>query len=134
MSTNERTGKAGGLPLTLLKALCIGLVVMVVLTALTALGISKELLPEAAFSVAPYVISALSVIVCALFASRRHGAKPVPIGALSGLIFTLTLYIFGLLLPKVSFSPPVFFSLLALNLVCGALGGLPAANTRRRKY
>ena len=75
MSKNERTGKAGGLPLTLLKALCIGLVVMVVLTALTALGISKELVPEAAFSVAPYVISALSVIVCALFAARRHGAK-----------------------------------------------------------
>ena len=134
MSRNERGDQAGGLLFALLKALGISLGVLIVLTALTALGISAEILPEMAFAVAPYIIAAFSAAAGGLFAARWYGAKPVPIGALYGLVYTVLLYLVGLVLPNVSFSPPAFFTLLALNIVFGALGALPAANTRKRKY
>ena len=109
-----------------------GLVFVVILTLLLSAIVSKTAILTN--SIGAYFIGSvmISSIVVGFIASKKSELKGIVSGVVSSIIFSFIITILMLLFSRAQLSPKTIFLYIAI-VICGTIGGIVGANTKRRK-
>lgn len=109
-----------------------GLVFVVILTLLLSAIISKTAILTN--SIGAYFICSIMIssIVVGFIASKKSELKGIISGVVSSIIFSFIVTILMLLFSRAQLSSKTIFLYIAI-VICGTIGGIVGANTKRRK-
>lgn len=119
----------GGAPV--LQGLIYAFTVAIVAVVLAAMIVTWTSMPEAKLPVVTYGINLISVLTGSFMAARRAGEKGWYYGGLTGLFYTISVTILGLLLVSASFTLHNLFQIALLSVI-GSLGGVIGVNVKAR--
>lgn len=119
----------GGAPV--LQGLIYAFAVAIVAVILAAMVVTWTSLPEAKLPFVMYIVNLASVLTGAFVSARRAGERGWYFGGLTGLFYSISVTILGLLLVSASFTLHNLFQI-ALLAVIGSLGGVVGVNMRGR--
>lgn len=110
----------------------VGLVFVVILTLLLSAIVSKTAILTN--SIGAYFIGSVMIgsIVVGFIASKKSELKGIISGVVSSIIFSFIITILMLLFSRAQLSPKTIFLYIAI-VICGTIGGIVGANTKRRK-
>lgn len=110
----------------------VGVVLVIVLTLLLSAIISKTAILTN--SIGAYFIGCIMVssIIVGFIASKKCELKGIVSGVVSSILFSFIVTIFMLLFSRAQLSPKTIFLYIAI-VICGTIGGIIGANTKRRK-
>lgn len=123
--------RAGRMIRPVLGGLLFGMIVSLVCIGIFALIFTLRDLPQAAVQPMASVSLALGALAGSVFAARAFGAKGMLVGAVSGLLLFLILYVVGAAMHRIDTGTLALVKLI-LSILCGCIGGIAGVNTRRR--
>jgi len=115
----------------LLKALCVGLIVSVILIAILSALLVFTPLPESTTSAAIIIVIIISNLIAGLSLSKKMRANGLMAGIFVGIFYAVALYLIGAIFyNKVDINWGTVIMLL-ISIVSGAVGGIVGVNTKK---
>ena len=117
----------------ILKAVILSYAVSVILLFATAIIAVMRSMSDSGISILVNIVTAISTTLAGFLSGRHFNGKGIFFGALSGIVYTLLLWISGNIISgdiNLGFS---FLTSIIIGLLCGAVGGICGINTKRKR-
>lgn len=133
MYENVKTVDGGGFSsaaLGFLKGACIAAILTLAVFLAAALILSYTPLPESAIPYIAYIVQIIGAAVSGFIPAKRAGTRGILTGALSGVLYILIIWLVASLSSDGFLLNKHIFTMLAISLVSGALGGILGVNLK----
>lgn len=127
----KEPGAAGRVIMPLLFGIVAGFIVSILLLCLLSMILAVKDVPHASIVPLSFVAYAGGAFTGGFLAARLYRSKGMLLGAFSGLVFFLVLYITGAALHELGIGTLALVKLI-LSILCGCVGGIAAVNIRRK--
>ena len=117
----------------MVRSVAVAYVMSIVLLVLTALVATIQSMSDKGIGIMVKAVTAICVVLCGFISGRRAQKGGLLIGASSGMLYTLLLYLIGSLFSGSFVIGINAISVQIIGLVCGATGGIVGINTRKNK-
>ena len=130
----QERNKFAALALPVILGIIVGLLISVILLAISALIFTIQDIPQTAVFIFSCFTLCAGAFFGSFFAARFYRNRGLAVGALTGLLFFLIIYLTGVIMSQINIGSLAFLKL-AICVICGCFGGIIGVNTaKRNKY